>query len=515
MPAFPLTTRGTGVLRFLPDWANAARKLPDPKAATLRSSFVQIANEAPPRGAVARLSSYATGRPRATATLLTLLTAGLASVRLQYRSVHFDESITMEYARGSWTNLWHTVTGEDPNMSLYYLLAKVWTAVFGDSVVAFRSLSVVAASLCVPVVYAIGVRLFGVSAGLLAGLFVATDVFFLRYAQEARGYALVMLLTALSTYCFLVLLAAEPPSRRVRVGYVASSVLAFYTHFFAALVVFVHVLTLVVKRGRAAVGGSWLACYGAMAVLAAPMAYWALTLGGNPIGWLAKPDFGAIPATFAQLAGDGFLQLGVVIALSIAASRAAMHSRRLAFGLAFTASWAAIPVLLAFGVSQLKPIFLAKYLIVCLPAVALLAAAAITSLRPAGAALAATCVLLVLSGNELHDWYGFRGQEDWRSLTSFVAERIHPTDGIVFNAAYARSSVVCPAKLSDGPCIDGSPAKRSRSVAMARQRVWLVLTHSQATTESLRSALALHHRLQSRESFAGDIAAELYVPRQP
>lgn len=475
---------------------------------------MQIANEAPPRGAVAKLSSYATSRPRATATFLTLLAAGLASVRLQYRAVHFDESISMDYAHGSWTSLWHTVTGEDPNMSLYYALAKVWTAVFGDSVMAFRSLSVVAASLCVPVVYAIGVRLFSVSAGLLAGLLAATNVFFLRYAQEARGYALVMLLTALSTYFFLVLLAAERPSRWVRVGYVASSVLAFYTHFFAALVVFVHVLTLVAKRGRAAVGGSWLASYGAMAVLAAPMVYSALTLEGNPIGWLAKPDLGAVPATFAQLAGDGFLQLGVVIAVSIAASRAAMRSPRLAFGLAFTASWAAVPVLVAFAVSQLKPIFLAKYLIVCLPAVALLAAAAVTSLRPAGAALTAACVLLVLAGSELRVWYGFRGQEDWRSLTTYVAERIRPADGIVFNAAYARSSVVCPAKLSTGPCVDGSPAKASRSVAMARPRVWLVLAHSQATTESLRSALGLHHQLRSRDSFAGDIAVELYVSRQ-
>jgi mannosyltransferase len=435
-------------------------------------------------------------------------------VRLQYRAVNFDESICMEYAHGSWTNLWHTVTGEDPNMSLYYLLAKAWTGVFGDSVVAFRSLSVIAASLCVPVVYAIGVRLFSVSAGLLAGLLVATNVFFLRYAQEARGYALLTLLTALSTYLFLVLLEAERPRWWLRAGYVASSVLAFYAHFFAALVVLVQVLTLAARKGRAALDGSWLACYGAMALLAAPIAYWALTLDGDPIGWLAKPDLGAVPATFAQLAGDGFLQLGVVIALAVAASRAAMRSPRLAFGLAFTASWAVVPVLVAFGVSQVKPIFLAKYLIVCLPAVALLAAAAVTTLRPAGVALAAACVLLVLTGNELRGWYGFRGQEDWRSLTSFVAERIRPTDGILFNAAYARSSVVCPATLSTGRCVDGSPGTEGPSVAMARPRVWLVLAHSQTTTDSLRAALARHHRLQSRYSFDGDIAVELYVSRR-
>jgi mannosyltransferase len=474
---------------------------------------VQVAKGAPPRAAVARLGSYATTYPRTIVIALTLLAGSLGSLRLGYRAVHFDESISMGYAGGSWTSLWHTVTGEDPNMSLYYLLAKVWTGVFGDGLVAFRSLSVVAASLCIPVVYAIGVRLFSVATGLVAGLLVATNVFFLRYAQEARGYALVTLLTALSTYFFVLLLETPRPGRWSRIGYVASSVLAFYVHFFAAWVVFVHVLTLVAKKGRAAARSWWLVCYGAMAVLAAPMAYWALTLGEDPIGWLAAPDLGALPATFAQLAGDGFLQLGAVTTLAIAATRAAARSRRLAFGLAFTASWAVAPVLFAFAVSQVKPIFLAKYLIVCLPAVALLTAAALTSLRPVVAAVAAACALLAVSGGELWGWYGFHGQEDWRGLTTFVVDRVRPTDGMVFNADYARSSVVCHAKFSASPCVGGVPADASGTAPTTRSRVWLVLAHSQSTTEPLRSALLSRYRLESRNSFPGDIAVELYLRR--
>jgi hypothetical protein len=247
-----------------------------------------------------------------------------------------------------------------------------------------------------------------------------------------------------------------------------------------------------------------------MAVLVAPMVYIALTLDGDPIGWLAKPDLGAIPATFAQLAGDGFLQLGVVVAVSLFALRWGVRSTRLAFGLAFTASWAVVPVLGAFAVSEVKPIFLAKYLIVSLPAVALLAAGAITSLRPVALAIAAACALVALSGPELHTWYGFRGQEDWRALTGYVQNRARPADGIVYNARYARESVEDYWLPSTAPL----PHRvRPAGSAAARARVWLVLTHSEPATDSLRAALLNSHRLDSRQGFDGDIAVELYAPR--
>lgn len=471
---------------------------------------MQVANEAPKRETTARLSSLADSHAHVTVLALTLLAGGLGFLRLRYRSVNFDESIAMGYARESWTSLWHTVTGEDPNMSLYYATLKLWSSALGDSVLAYRSLSVLAASLCVPVVYAIGARLFTVPAGLFAGLLMATNVFFLQYAQEARGYALLVLLTALSTYFFLV--EAERSRGWSRTAYVASSVLAFHVHFFAVWVVLVHVLALVATKGRRAGQRSWLVNYGVMAVLAAPMAWRALTLDENPIGWLAEPDFGAIPATFAQLAGNSFLHLGAVVALSTAGLRAAAGSKRLAFGLAFTASWAVLPVLLSFAVSQAKPIFLAKYLIMCLPAIALLAAGAVTSLRPIGAALVAAFLLVGLSGPELRAWYGFRGQEDWRSLAAYVLDGSRPADGVIYNASYARDSVVgyvqsrSTSSDLDSAGADGSPAEK-------QTRVWLVLAHSQPTTASLRSGLARHYRLKSRRVFDGDIAVELYVQR--
>lgn len=475
----------------------------------LRSTPVQVAKEAlsPPVTATARLGSAVLARPRIVVALLTMLACGLGFLRLDYRAVHLDESISFGRTHESWAALWRTIRFEDPNMSLYYALLKIWTGVFGDSLLAARSLSVLVAALCVPVVYAIGVRLFGVPAGLVAALLVSTNAFFLRYAQEARAYSLVLLLAALSTYFFLCEL--ERPGRRNRAGYVASSALAFYAHYFAAWVLLVHAGTLVAVKGREAVSRSWLACYAAIAVLVAPMAYWALSLDHDPIGWIAEPGRRAVPATLAQLAGDSYLQLAAVLAVCLLALPRVLRSRRLAFGLSFAAAWAVVPVLAAFAVSQVKPIFLAKYLIVSLPAVALLAGGAVGSLRPVVAAVAAACILVALSGPELRTWYEFRGLEDWRTLTAYVLERARPADGAVYNAQYARDTFEDYSGSSDRPVPTNVPPS-----AADRPRLWLVLAHSQPVTESLRSALAQKYRLESRQVFDGDIAVELYVRRQ-
>jgi len=336
---------------------------------------------------------------------LMMLASGLGLLRLGEPEVTLDESVSMRYVHESWAGLWHTVTGWDKNMSVYYAALKLWTGIFGNSVFAVRSLSVVAAVACVPVVYAIGARLFGVLAGLLAAFLLSMNAFFVHYAQEARSYSLVMLLTALSTCFFLGEL--EQPRRWNRAAYIASSVLAFYAQFFAVWVLFVQVGTLVATRRRAAFTRSWLGCYAAMAALAAPMAYEVVTSHTwGTISWIAKPGWDAIPATYAQLAGGSFLQLGIVIALGLFALRRAAYSERLAFGLAFTAAWAFLPLLAAFALSRSGPAFIAKYLIISLPAMMLLAAGAISCLRRPSLAIAASFLLVALSIPKLLTYYG-------------------------------------------------------------------------------------------------------------
>lgn len=79
---------------------------------------------------------------------------------------------------------------------LFEALLWLWTRVFGESDFAMRSLSAVAGTLA-PVVLFAGLRrpLGGVAAGV-AGLLMALSPAAVSYAQEVRGYALLMLLAS-------------------------------------------------------------------------------------------------------------------------------------------------------------------------------------------------------------------------------------------------------------------------------------------------------------------------------
>jgi hypothetical protein len=123
---------------------------------------------------------------------VTVLGLVLASYRIGAKSLVLDESTSVWLAGGGLHGLWKILSGGDANAKLYYTLLDPWLGVLGDGEAAARSLSAVAAGLAVLVVALLGNRLFGRTAGLVAGLLLAMDAFFVQYAQTARTYALVV-----------------------------------------------------------------------------------------------------------------------------------------------------------------------------------------------------------------------------------------------------------------------------------------------------------------------------------
>ncbi len=77
---------------------------------------------------------------------------------------------------------------------LYFLLSRFWLQIWGNSVFAIRSLSVLCSLLVLPCVYWFCRELFGsVRVGWKAVLLMAISPFFVAYAQEARPYSLWLL----------------------------------------------------------------------------------------------------------------------------------------------------------------------------------------------------------------------------------------------------------------------------------------------------------------------------------
>ena len=80
----------------------------------------------------------------------------------------------------------------------YYCVAWVWARVFGFGEAGLRSLSALAGVATVPAAYAAARTLISRRAGWVAAALVACNPLLIWYSQEARSYAVLVLLATLS-----------------------------------------------------------------------------------------------------------------------------------------------------------------------------------------------------------------------------------------------------------------------------------------------------------------------------
>jgi mannosyltransferase len=167
---------------------------------------------------------------------------------------------------------------QDGSPPLYYLLLHAWIGLVGGGEAATRSLSLVFAALAVPAAWWAASVVGGRRAGAVAVAFVAVCPFFTYYAQEARMYTLVAVLSLVATAAFM---------RRRPILLVVALTLLLYTHTWGVFLFAAFALVWMVRdRGR---GG--LLVGAAVAMLYAPwvpsLAFQALHTGAP---WSAQPS---------------------------------------------------------------------------------------------------------------------------------------------------------------------------------------------------------------------------------
>jgi mannosyltransferase len=163
--------------------------------------------------------------------LLALIVAAGAAIRfagLGSQSWSPDEGVTVLIMKVSFGDLFTAVRHSESTPPLYYALAWVWAKVFGLNEAGLRSLSALAGSLTVPVAYLAGAALVTRRVGLVVAALAAFNPLLVWYSQEARAYALLVLLVTASFLFFV---------QRRLVWWAIVSALALATHYFAAFVI--------------------------------------------------------------------------------------------------------------------------------------------------------------------------------------------------------------------------------------------------------------------------------------
>jgi len=186
--------------------------------------------------------------------------------------------------RGAWDTVRALARDEPQHPPLYYVVARAWRALFGDSIGALRALSACASLLTLGLFYALAMELFHRrSVAWVATALMSVSPFFVLYAREAREYALFSLLLVGSSVALLRALRfeRETPARPTRWAwtlYALLLALGLYTSLSMAGVALAHGLVVLsqtrVHGRRVLLHGAGAAC--ASGVAFAPWA-WALT----------------------------------------------------------------------------------------------------------------------------------------------------------------------------------------------------------------------------------------------
>ncbi len=184
----------------------------------------------------------------------------------------YDEYLTVTDTHKTLAGMLQAVHDVEVNPPLYFIVAWVWQKVFGSGEIALRSLSALLGTVTVPIVYATARALASRRAGLFAAALTATNPFLIWYSQEARAYALLVPLAALSLLFFVYSIQRE--EQRWLWGWMLASGLALATHYFAVALILPEAVWLLL-RARAPRVRVALACAGVGAVGVALLPLWA------------------------------------------------------------------------------------------------------------------------------------------------------------------------------------------------------------------------------------------------
>jgi mannosyltransferase len=478
------------------------------------------------------------------------VTGVLGLFRVGSKGVWHDEAFSEAMARLDLSSLWSATVPREAFSGLYFVLLHLWLRL-GDSETWLRLPSAICGILAAWVLFVVTRRLFGQRTATIAGVLLACNAFFVRYEQEARSYTLALLAVLLATYALVR--AVDQPSRGHWITYTAAGAFAIYAHFFAALVIAAHLLSLLLFRpNRLRTWNTWMGC-GFMAILVAPLAL-VMTLNNElqRRAFIPRPTLRSLPLLFLELTGaQGMSRSGRLLLLAyflaccvglLATARAVLtvHEARREglWPLALVMMWLGVPVLGSLAMSLVQPVFLARYLIIALPPLIILASIGISTLTTPSRALAVV-VIVALSALSLHSYYtaDYKNEEDWRRATAYVLANSRPGDQALFLTRYgrrpfeyyARSHVelsrlapVYPAVAwGEYPPVIGDVKFEGATGAVKQlrgdRRVWAVLLwngfgarHEEGLT--VEKVLNQHYQTADRRRFGSFLQIRLYAP---
>jgi uncharacterized membrane protein len=531
--------------------------------------------------------------------LVLLLALGLRFYGLDSQSLWNDEGTSVATAQRSLMTIARDAS-QDIHPPLYYWLLAGWLKIFGLSEVSVRSMSALLGVGLVSLTYAIARQLAGRWVGVVAAFLAAIHPLQIYYSQEARMYMLLAVLTSGSVLAVIHLVkrgiplgfapahvgsetvipsglveanlskeVESPGHRPMWRGLVILALLevaGLYTHYsfvFVILVLSTGFLLQVRAKGLARQVGPWLVSQLVVVLLYLPwlpiavrqVSTWPRPEQSTPFipalvntwRWLVfgptvETEQATVPLVIAAL-------VAVFGVLALAAGRTGKTSLRGWWSSGLSVFWLALPVTLMFALGLYREAYL-KFLLVVTPAVVLLLACGILSLRPPESPVAedtsrsrrqmtrsARYTLLITQlivimlmvppyALALQNYYAepAYARDDYRGIAEYIDALSRPEDSIILNApgqqevfGYYYQGVLPVHALPKGRPLDQAATEASLTeLASPGSRVFAVLwATDESDPDRFVEGWLDNYAYKAIDSWYGDVRLVVYaVPGQ-
>lgn len=480
--------------------------------------------------------------------LIVALGALLRIVNLGADSIWLDEAYSIQFARLPVPQLLDETASSDVHPPLYYLLLHYWIKLCGDTEAAARMLSALFGILAILVIYRLAALLFDRATGLLSALLLALSLFHIEFAQEARMYALLALLSLCSLYFFLKLFDEEARASAL-VAYVLTTSLLIHTHVYGFFIIIAENLFLFsLYFSRPVLFKSlfkrWLVLQTALVVLFLPwLSIMLRQFERVQHGfWIPQPTLNFLRLTWMTYAGSTLLSYLFIplVALGLVSHRGRQQNGQHSTaeehlsargsgkrGLLLSERekswllllWFLSPVAIPFVLSQfLSSIYLPKYTIAASTAFLVLAARGIMSIRADRVRVVLVAVLIGLSFVNMRAYWSGPHKDFWRESAAYFERTAQSGDLVLFHQESGEVPFRYYSKRADVKAIpfpdyqtqltSANVGDELRKAIDGHTRVWLVVSHPTDVTALITKQLGEWYKTTEHRI---DPGVELYL----
>ena len=480
-------------------------------------------------------------RERSAWPWLAVMIAFVTVVSLSFllgQSLRLDEAQSFFQTARTPSRLLELVA-QDVHVPLYHLLLHVWSVAFGNGVATARILSLLFFAATIPVVYLIGKENFSRRIGLTAALLITISPFMNWYGSEARMYTLLTFMTVLNQLYFM---RAWKKGGNSWIGYGVTAVLGMYSHYFFALVLVTQAIFYLTHRKSFQEGAlkRLTAVAVAVGVALAPWLYFVFLQGSasSTKPQLAKPTSVDLFNTFSQfLFGFQTNYINTIIVslwpiLVLLSFLTLQRKKKMDSSAMYFAYAGIIPIVFAFLFSiGVRPLYLSRYLIVCLPALYLFIASVFSSYSTKFRLLLGAFLVLTMAGTLYVEIVSplTPVKENYLGATRYLEKNAEPQDVVLVSAPftiypidyyYVGRASVLTLPLWDRNKAGSAPAFNAQTlpgevmkVTSDKQYAWLLLSYDQGYQKTIKGYFDGHYAMVDKQRFSDDLILYKYKVR--